>query len=181
VINRRRRAHLVYVLLAAGYIGAMWQQPAGFYDEGLIVSGTDRILHGQHPYVDALFPFLAERRHATRYDMWLPGVMNAAPAQSEVVRELESSAVAYVVLFAAPSSDEPNSSSIDSGVRILDDYLARRYRIVNSRCLAGIASCYGRRSPQVQRDGVDQIEASTVGMSYILNFGSVVRIVKRSH
>lgn len=89
---------------------------------------------------DALFPFLAERPQATRYDMWIPGVTNSTPVQLEIIRELEG--VRYVVLFDAERSTEPNLSSVDSGVTDLDDYLARsyhqaavfgRYRILETR------------------------------------------------
>jgi hypothetical protein len=79
---------------------------------------------------DALFPFLAERPLATRHYMWIPGVTNSLPVQSEIVRELKNNGVQYAVLFDAPTSTEDNLSSVDSGVTLLDDYLKRNYREV---------------------------------------------------
>jgi len=79
---------------------------------------------------DALFSFLAERPLATRHYMWIPGVTNNLPVQSEIVRELKNNGVQYAVLFDAPTSTEDNLSSVDSGVTLLDDYLKRNYREV---------------------------------------------------
>jgi len=101
----------------------------------------DHLLAGNKVYVgttshsrifinDALFPFLAERPLATRHYMWVPGVTNSVPVQSEIVKELKSNNVQYVVLFDAPTSTEENLSSVDSGVTLLDDYLKRNYREV---------------------------------------------------
>ena len=86
--------------------------------------------HSRISVNDALFPFLAERPRATRYDMWLPAMTNSAAVETEIVRELERKAIRFVVLFDAPTFEEPNLSSIDSGVRIVDDYLSSRYHEV---------------------------------------------------
>ena len=43
---------LFWSVLAAAYIGALLTQPPEVYDEGLIVAGAMRILHGQLPYRD---------------------------------------------------------------------------------------------------------------------------------
>jgi hypothetical protein len=86
--------------------------------------------HSRISVNDALFPFLAERPRATRYDMWVPGVTNSAAVETEIVRELERNVIRFVVLFDAPTSQEPNLSFIDSGVRIVDDYLSSRYHEV---------------------------------------------------
>src|SRR5205807_9649423 len=45
-------APLVFFLLTAAYIGVLLPFPPGIYDEGLIVCGAERILRGQHTYVD---------------------------------------------------------------------------------------------------------------------------------
>jgi len=86
--------------------------------------------HSRISLNDSLFPFLANRPQGTRYDMWIPGITNSAAVQLEVVHALESNVVRYVVLFDAPRSTEPNLSSVDSGINILDTYLNRRYREV---------------------------------------------------
>src|SRR5437879_4208876 len=49
---RRWLAPLLFFLLAAAYIGALLLFFPRVYDEGLIVSGAERILRGQRPYVD---------------------------------------------------------------------------------------------------------------------------------
>ena len=50
--------------------------------------------------------------------------------QTEIVRALEVNAVRLVVLFEAPAWNEPNLSSVDSGIKIVDTYLNRQYREV---------------------------------------------------
>ena len=83
--------------------------------------------HGMAWYNDALFYFLADRPQATRFDMFVPGITNGAAVQSEIVRDLRQKQVEYVVLFRELPSDEPNLSSVDSGVRILDDAIRADY------------------------------------------------------
>jgi hypothetical protein len=76
---------------------------------------------------DALFYFLADRPQVTRFDMFLPGVTNVAGGQSEIARNIEEKRVEYVVLFSAPLSHEPNGSSVDSGITLLDDAIKKDY------------------------------------------------------
>ncbi len=83
--------------------------------------------HRSAYFNDAMFYFLAERPQATRFDMFLAGVTNTADGQAEIARDLEAKRVEYVVLFAAPVSHEPNASSADSGITLLDDAIAREY------------------------------------------------------
>jgi hypothetical protein len=84
--------------------------------------------HSRVSFNDALFAFLAGAPQPTRYDMWIPGQTNTAPVQTEIVAALERNAVRYAVLFDAPPFHEPNASSVDTGVKILDDYLNSHYR-----------------------------------------------------
>ncbi len=79
-------------------------------------------------YNDALFYFLANRPQVTRFDMFLPGVTNVARGQSEIARNIQERRVEYVVLFSAPLSQEPNGSSVDSGITLLDDAIKKDYR-----------------------------------------------------
>lgn len=83
--------------------------------------------HGLQLFNDALFCFLADRPQATRFDMFVPGATNNAAVQSEILRAIRQEQTEYVVLFRAPASHEPNLSSVDSGVRILDDAIRRDY------------------------------------------------------
>jgi hypothetical protein len=77
-----------------------------------------------------LFYVLAGRPNPTRYDIAAPGVVTSAPVQREIVRDLERERVPLVVRFDDPvtTAPEPNRAGEPSGVRILDEYLARRYR-----------------------------------------------------
>jgi hypothetical protein len=76
---------------------------------------------------DDLFYFLADRPQATRFDMFVPGITTRAPVQSEMLREICQKRTEYVVLFRTPPSLEPNLSSVDSGVSILDDAIRHDY------------------------------------------------------
>ena len=78
-----------------------------------------------------LFYVLAERRNPTRYDIAAPGVVTSGPVQREIVADLETARPRVVVRWAAPVTalPEPNRAGRSSGVRILDGYLARRYRV----------------------------------------------------
>jgi hypothetical protein len=74
---------------------------------------------------------LADRPNATRYDIAAPGVVTSAPVQREIVAELRRKRP-LVVRWTAPvtAEPEPNRAGESSGVRILDDFLAREYRRV---------------------------------------------------
>ena len=74
---------------------------------------------------------LAERPNATRYDIAAPGVVTGAPVQREIVADLRRERP-LVVRWTAPitAEPEPNRAGESSGVRILDDFLAREYRQV---------------------------------------------------
>ncbi len=43
---------LFWAALAVAYFGTLLMQPPGLYDEGMIVSGAERVLQGQMPYRD---------------------------------------------------------------------------------------------------------------------------------
>ena len=59
--------------------------------------------------------------------MFVPGITTSAVVQSEILRDIRREQTEYVVLFRLPSSREPNLSSVDSGVRILDDAIRQDY------------------------------------------------------
>ena len=79
---------------------------------------------------DPLFYVLALRNNPTRYDIAAPGVVTSAPVQREIVRDLVRTRP-LVVRWTAPATavHEPNRAGRSSGVRILDDYLARAYAL----------------------------------------------------
>jgi len=79
-----------------------------------------------------LFYVLADRPNPTRYDIQAPGVVTSAPVQREIVADLDSTRPAAVVRDTSPitAAPEPNKAGESSGVRVLDEYLARAYRPV---------------------------------------------------
>jgi hypothetical protein len=82
---------------------------------------------------DNLFYFAAQRLPATRWSHFDPDLQNREDVQSQMVHELETGAPPYVVLDSEfELAHEPNDSSVSSGVALLDEYLARRYRHVET-------------------------------------------------
>jgi hypothetical protein len=82
--------------------------------------------------VTAGYPLLyvmADRPNPTRYDIAAPGVVTSAPVQREIVGDLERTKPRVVVRWESPLSaaPEPNAAGRSSGVRLLDEYLARAY------------------------------------------------------
>jgi hypothetical protein len=73
---------------------------------------------------------LAQRANPTRYDIPAPGVLTSAPVQREIVRDLQRARPRTVVRWTDPitAAPEDNAAGRSSGVRLLDDYLARAYR-----------------------------------------------------
>jgi len=73
---------------------------------------------------------LAQRENPTRYDIPAPGVVTSAPVQREIIRDLERTRTPTIVRWTDPitAAPEPNAAGRSSGVRLLDDYLARAYR-----------------------------------------------------
>lgn len=76
---------------------------------------------------DPMFYFLAARSSATRYAELVPGIVTTAEVQSEIIGNLQSNRVKYVVLWSAPDITEPNRSAESSGVRILDNFIRANY------------------------------------------------------
>jgi hypothetical protein len=82
---------------------------------------------------NALFYFLADRRPGTRYNDLVPGVITTATVQQEVIRDLERNQVDYIVLCSDPIvSGTATEIPPDSGVTLLDDFLRREYRKVQT-------------------------------------------------
>ena len=73
---------------------------------------------------------LAQRQNATRYDIPAPGVVTSATVQREIIRDLERARPRSVVRWTDPitAAPEENAAGRSSGVRLLDDYLARAYQ-----------------------------------------------------
>jgi hypothetical protein len=94
-------------------------------DEPIFVGcGRHDIIFGS----DVLFYFLAQRRSATKYHEFQPGLITTAAVQTEIIGELTRQKLPYVVIFSGYDHlREPNESRFSSGVRLLDDYLAANY------------------------------------------------------
>jgi hypothetical protein len=93
---------------------------------------------------DAMFYFLLERHSPTRYHELHPGLTNTEPVQREMIADIERNNVKYVVLTAMfEGAEEPNDSSLSTGVTLLDDYLRTHYQIMNT---IGAYRIYVRRS-----------------------------------
>ena len=77
---------------------------------------------------------LTERRSASRYDIAAPGVITSAPVQREIIASLERQGSPPVVRWNASitAAPEPNRAGRSTGVRLLDRFLARRYRVARS-------------------------------------------------
>ncbi len=76
---------------------------------------------------DLLIHFLADRPSPTRYTELHPGLATTLPVQEAIANELAEKDVQWVVIMHGWESQEPNASSISSGVTFLDDYLRERY------------------------------------------------------
>ena len=102
---------------------------------------SDLVTSG-HP----LLYVLAGRENPTRYDIPAPGVLTSVPVQREIVSNLERTRTRMVVRWIDPvtARAEPNAAGRSSGVRVLDEYLARSYREVER---AGSFRLLARRPP----------------------------------
>ena len=75
--------------------------------------------------------FLSNRRGATRYMQFDPGLVTRREVQEEMISQMEQRRTRVVVLSqCCPISEEPNASMAE-GSDLLDRYLATRYRLVN--------------------------------------------------
>lgn len=80
---------------------------------------------------DVLLYFVLNRRPATKWYEFDPGLQTTAPIQQQMVGELQREKPKLIVLEAKwADAQEPNDSALSSGVTILDDYLRRTYQPV---------------------------------------------------
>ncbi|MBE0699907.1 MAG: hypothetical protein IH586_23525, partial [Anaerolineaceae bacterium] len=98
-------------------------QPADFIYSG--VRTHDRLIIN-----DAGFYFLSGLRSATRYHELHPGVANTFPVQKEMIASLEQRQPPWIVDLDIGGWQEPNASTLSTGVYALDEYLAAHYRAV---------------------------------------------------
>ena len=79
---------------------------------------------------DIGFYFLSARQSASRYHELHPGVATTLPVQQEIVRDIKSKNVNWIILVQVPESTEPNASANSSGIRYLDDFIRTKYSLV---------------------------------------------------
>ena len=90
------------------------------------VGRHDRILVG-----DVALYFASEAVAPTRWHDLHPGVQTTRQIQTEMIAELDTKPVAFAVINTEwDDQQEPNDSARSSGIRLLDDYLQRRFRPV---------------------------------------------------
>jgi hypothetical protein len=78
---------------------------------------------------DNLTYFAAARLPATRWHHFDPGLQTTAQVQAEIIAELESNRVRYIVLSSEwDQVMEPNDSARSSGINLLDNYIREHYR-----------------------------------------------------
>jgi len=82
--------------------------------------------HDRFIYNDPLIYFLAERKCPSRYHELNPGVNNTLKGQQDIVKDLEARPPRMVIL-APRWRGEPNESSIDKNINILDDYISNHF------------------------------------------------------
>lgn len=72
--------------------------------------------------------FATQRLPATKWSHFDPFLQNRADTQQEMIGELEKNRPPYVVLDSEFEDDrEPNGSSVNTGVHLLDDYIRQHY------------------------------------------------------
>ena len=82
---------------------------------------------------DVLTYFAAQRMPATRWYDFNPDLQTRADIQREMISEIKSKSVPYILLDSQfDNHNEPNDSSKSSGVTLLDDFIRDSYRQVES-------------------------------------------------
>jgi hypothetical protein len=84
--------------------------------------------HDLFVFNDVIIYFLAERNSATRYHTLNPGVHTTQKTQEEMINEFRNDPPKLIVL-APRSRYEPNLSSVDSKVDILDNYISMHFTL----------------------------------------------------
>lgn len=109
---------------------------------------TDRVLLNA-----MVLNYAANRLPGTHWSQFDPGLQNRLDIQRDMVRELTANDVRWVVRDASfEGTIEPNGSALSSGVTLLDDTIAARFRMVGQ---SGPVSVWLRKdvpAPDTTRD-----------------------------
>lgn len=73
--------------------------------------------------------FVSGRGYASRYHELHPGITTTAEVQQQIIQELREQKIRMVIL-SLNTSREPNSSSQDKNLNLLDNYIRQHYRSV---------------------------------------------------
>ena len=84
--------------------------------------------HDQFIANDVIIYFLSNRQYGTRYHELHPGIANTLAVQQEIIQEINNVLVRVIVLTSRPSFED-NDSKIDSGVDLLDNYIAINFEL----------------------------------------------------
>ena len=87
--------------------------------------------HDKFVFNDVIIYFLAERDSATRHHVLNPGVHTTLQVQEEVVNEFKNSPPRLIVL-APRAPFEPNLSSVDSRIDLLDNYISTNFILIKT-------------------------------------------------
>ncbi|WP_375421070.1 hypothetical protein [uncultured Sphingomonas sp.] len=76
--------------------------------------------------------YLMDRPPGTRWFIFDPGLQTRSDIQRSIIRDLERAKVRWIVIDDLENfGPEPNASSLSSGVRVLDHWIARSYHRVS--------------------------------------------------
>ncbi len=93
--------------------------------DGKIFVGN--VYHDRILLNDVMIYYLSERGSATKYHELHPGIATTKKVQREIIEELQSKNVEYIVLVAMEEAAEPNESSKSSGVYLLDEFIRNNF------------------------------------------------------
>ncbi len=97
-------------------------------DEPVLVAVTR---HDRFVINNVALYFAMDRTPATRWSTYDPGLQTRADIQQAIIRDLTANHARWIVRDAANDGvREPNASSVSSGVTILDQWIACRFRVV---------------------------------------------------
>jgi hypothetical protein len=100
---------------------------------------------GRHDKIfvnDVFFYFLAERDPATKWYDFNPGLQTTAPIQAQIIADLIANKSEYIILTGKfDNVEEPNLSSVSSGVNMLDNYFERKCASIWSHGTYSVLSC----------------------------------------
>jgi hypothetical protein len=89
---------------------------------------------GEHDKIftnNLVFYFAVNRRPATKWYHFDPGLQTTKPIQREIIQDLQNNKPKFIVIDSEwDANEEPNESSVRSGVKDLDDFIAQNYPVV---------------------------------------------------